>query len=331
MSDQIVDGRRQDFYIVDNAIIDQYGPRIGVYGIAVYSLLARMAGGKESAFPSYQTIADKLGISRPKAISTVRDLIAAKLVIKTARTDNSGESTSNLYTLVDCGEVVNDIYHPVNDVNHSSKPDLPRVVNDVNPKNTNLKNTNLKKRGGTRASDSVKPQPSLQTQPPASTPQSPTNTFGTPLDDPRVMLEPLPDVRPRSQSKQREVNEGKANPGQLVKRGTGIDVYWIFREYFPRDLTFRQMELIREAVTDIPKWRAVCERWAEVYGNDWRKFGLLDWYRGEIPGEGGTRHEQRRRNGVHRANHQAGQRPHYANYVDTGYDEERANELNGWT
>jgi hypothetical protein len=82
------------------------------------------------------------------------------------------------------------------------------------------------------------------------------------------------------------VDVGVAAPGRLVKPGTGKDAYWIFREYTTHGMTSHQIKAIRDTVRDLERWRAVCARWAEVYGDDWRKFGHLDWYRNGIPGEG---------------------------------------------
>lgn len=78
---------------------------------------------------------------------------------------------------------------------------------------------------------------------------------------------------------------GQAPPGQLVKAGTGTDAYWVFREYTTHGMTSLQIRTIRDTVKDLALWRRVCARWAEVYGDDWRKFGHLDWYRHGIPGE----------------------------------------------
>lgn len=117
------DERRRDFYIIDNSIIDEYGSIIGVYGIAIYSLIARYADGNgNGAFPSYNTISEKLGISRPKVIETIKHLISIGLITKTTRTDDAGDATSNLYTISNVGGKP---HLP------PSKQDLPQVVNDV--------------------------------------------------------------------------------------------------------------------------------------------------------------------------------------------------------
>lgn len=147
--DKLQDERRRGFYMIDNDIIDKYGAEIGVYGIAVYSFIARYASGKnDSAFPSYQTIADKLGISRPKAVTTINKLVDLGLIKKEKRTDDAGDSTSNLYTLVDMGggkphlppskqglpPSTSDLPGVVNDVNQGSKQGLPYKDKEINTK-----------------------------------------------------------------------------------------------------------------------------------------------------------------------------------------------------
>jgi len=148
-NDKLKDGRKHGFYIIDNDIIDKYGEAIGVYGVAIYNLIARYASGKnEGAFPSYQTIADKLGISRPKAVTTINQLVELGLIKKEKRIDSAGDMTSNVYTLVDLGggkpdllpskqdlpPSYPDLLQVVNDVNQGSKPDLPYQYKDNNTK-----------------------------------------------------------------------------------------------------------------------------------------------------------------------------------------------------
>lgn len=154
----IKDARKTGWYHIDNEIMDVYAPALGVYGIAVYNLIARHADRTGGAFPSYQYIADRLNISRPKAVSTVKKLVEIGLVRKEFRTDSVGDLTSNQYTLIDVNEahrVVNDIYHPVNVINHGSKPRLLRVVNDVNPNNTQSEQDTIKKTKAVKTNQTV--------------------------------------------------------------------------------------------------------------------------------------------------------------------------------
>ena len=119
-----------------------------------------------------------------------------------------------------------------------------------------------------------------------------------------------------------------------IAPGAGINAVQVYHERNSADdlkLTDPQQDDLITAIQNLDQWRRVVIAWNQAGYNPRNLKGHLDWYRNGIPEEKGTHHEQRSSNGVHRANHQAGQRPHYANYVDTGYDEERANELNGWT
>lgn len=106
--DKVQDERRRGFYIIDNHIIDDYGPNIGAYGVAVYSLIARYADGNgENAFPSYPTIAKQLGMSRTKVFQTIELLVELGLIRKENRVDNAGDLTSNLYSIVNLGSTPN--------------------------------------------------------------------------------------------------------------------------------------------------------------------------------------------------------------------------------
>ena len=98
---EISDRRRHPFYTIDNDLIKVYGPRISVYGIAVYNVLACYANQQEESWPSYQTIASHLDMSRRKVIETIDSLIQVGLIAKENRTSDSGDPTSNLYCLVD--------------------------------------------------------------------------------------------------------------------------------------------------------------------------------------------------------------------------------------
>jgi hypothetical protein len=138
------DERRRSFYMIDNEIIDTYGPTIGVYGIAVYNVIAKYANAHgENAFPSYQTIADAINISRRKAIDTIELLVKKGLVKKSPRSKATGDATSNLYTLVDMKEISSAQYAPSNR-GSSARHALPSaqhalgVVHSMHPNNTHI-------------------------------------------------------------------------------------------------------------------------------------------------------------------------------------------------
>ena len=172
MGDQLLDGRRPGFYIIDNELIDTYGAKIGAYGVAVYNLLARMTGSGDAAFPSYQTIADKLKISRRQAVNVIEMLIVEGLIARTERRKPNGDLTSNLYTLIDLKgsaphALVHDMHYPSAPHALPSAPHALGVVHQVHPKKTKLEEETITKTKGRRESGSVqsKPLPDTPTLP----------------------------------------------------------------------------------------------------------------------------------------------------------------------
>jgi hypothetical protein len=151
----IRDRRTEDRYFVDNALIYDYGATIGVYGIAVYNVLAVHADLKtQSSFPSYQTIADEIGCSRRKVIAAIRQLEQLHIVRKTTRLrepedlddpDDHKYHTSNLYDLLDksCWGSAQGAPGVVQDVHQGSAQGAPGVVQDVHPNNPHLNNPHL--------------------------------------------------------------------------------------------------------------------------------------------------------------------------------------------
>lgn len=68
--------------------------------IAAYCYLARCANQGSKAFPSYNTIANKTGMSRSTAIRVVAELEELKLIRKIIRkSDNRTENYSNVYVV----------------------------------------------------------------------------------------------------------------------------------------------------------------------------------------------------------------------------------------
>lgn len=144
-NDKLQDDRRRGFYIVDNDIIDKYGKAIGAYGVAVYSMIARYADGNgENAFPSYQTMAEKLGMSRTKVVKTVELLVKLGLIKKEQRIDMAGDLTSNLYTIVHLGSTPHALPstpHALQVVHHTYGGSTPHVLEEDTFNKTNKTKT----------------------------------------------------------------------------------------------------------------------------------------------------------------------------------------------
>lgn len=104
---KIRDKRKRGWLWVQNQIVDDWLPKIGTSGLALYFVLARFADQREQAcFPSYETIASRMGVSRRTVIRTMKALVEHHLVEVEHRTRVSGGAASNIYYLIDppCGQ-----------------------------------------------------------------------------------------------------------------------------------------------------------------------------------------------------------------------------------
>ncbi len=89
---------------MENALIDVHAPHIGASGIAVYAYLARRADRQGVCFPSYDTIARDLGLSRRTAVAYVKLLQEHGLIVLLPRTAAGMRRSTNAYRLVSLRE-----------------------------------------------------------------------------------------------------------------------------------------------------------------------------------------------------------------------------------
>jgi hypothetical protein len=83
---------------IDNSIIDDCASQIGIYGLGIYVAIKRHLNQKTGdCYPSYQTIARKLGIDRSTVIRYVKKLKALNLLSPLLRFKEDGSPTSNQY------------------------------------------------------------------------------------------------------------------------------------------------------------------------------------------------------------------------------------------
>jgi predicted transcriptional regulator len=112
-----------------------------VYDISVYVWLSKFAANEDkSSFPSYQTIADKVGCSRNKVISSMKNLVNLGLVSKKKR-----RMQTSIYTIIHPINLQNEVVHDVNsqtskvhEVNSKGAGDAPEVVHEVCTNYTHL-------------------------------------------------------------------------------------------------------------------------------------------------------------------------------------------------
>jgi hypothetical protein len=83
---------------IDNSIIDDLASKIGIYGLGIYVAIKRHLNTKTGdCFPSYKTIARKLGIDRGTVIRYVKKLKVFNLLDPELRFKEDGSPTSNQY------------------------------------------------------------------------------------------------------------------------------------------------------------------------------------------------------------------------------------------
>lgn len=122
----IRDRRTEQRYFIDNAIIDNYGQELTVYGVAIYNVIVRHSNAytQKDSFPSHATIADKLGCSARKVQDVInQSLIPLGLIHKERRERPDGKGqTSNEYWILD---------PPARDATPPSRRDTPTGVSEM--------------------------------------------------------------------------------------------------------------------------------------------------------------------------------------------------------
>lgn len=102
-NDTLRDDRQRGWFWVEDALFDEHAPALGVYGVAAYCLLARLADAKGVSWPSYSYMAKRLKISRRTAMRAVDALVGAGLVEIEEQyeptPDGNTVNKSNRYTL----------------------------------------------------------------------------------------------------------------------------------------------------------------------------------------------------------------------------------------
>jgi hypothetical protein len=257
------------FYIVDNVIIKEYGAKVGPYGIAVYSVLAMYANGQGGGiYPAYQTIADQLGISRTKVITTINLLCDLGLVEKQERMRKGGGSSSNSYRIargtrhVPRNERVVDGVH---DSDPRGTPRVPHGVHDSDP------------RGTPRVPD-----------------QDPIDQYPQDQDPERETARAATAAAPQSSGDVVKLGspympKGMHLPRGYVPRGTGTNAVQVYYERFSPALDDERLSAPQEddlyyGCQDLDLLRNVLERYANAGYKNKRNLNLVfDWYRDGIP------------------------------------------------
>ncbi len=101
MPTTLQDTRTPGWFWIEDAVIDRFGPHIGAIGVAVYAYLARRADKQGICFPSYQTVARQLNLSRRTVITYISLLEQHRLIVAASRSAGSKARSTNAYRLAD--------------------------------------------------------------------------------------------------------------------------------------------------------------------------------------------------------------------------------------
>ena len=100
----IRDGRRFNFTIIENEIIDDI-ERFDKNDLLCYMVLCRFANNETGeCYPSYKTIAEKMRVGVSTAIKAIKSLIDKGVIEVQQRKNENGGDTSNLYTIVNASK-----------------------------------------------------------------------------------------------------------------------------------------------------------------------------------------------------------------------------------
>ena len=127
--DQLQDKRRQDFFIIDNAVIDDYN--LTPFEFTVYAIIVRRAYNKTTAWPGMANIAKWGSMSKSTVIRAVNGLEEKGLLQVKRGKKEDGQNAANIYTIME-----------------TSRPQTPGsvretlgVVSEIDQKNTEDKKT----------------------------------------------------------------------------------------------------------------------------------------------------------------------------------------------
>lgn len=103
--DQVREGRKPGWFWADNKILDVYAKEIGPHATLVYMALVRHLNADGQCWPSFQYLANMLGMSRRTVMRSIEVLDKAGLITVEERyTDKKGQTT-NCYTILDMQDI----------------------------------------------------------------------------------------------------------------------------------------------------------------------------------------------------------------------------------
>src|SRR5215203_1813788 len=138
---RVRDRRRASWFSVDNEVLDDFGPLIGLHGFAVYCALSRHAyAGDEEANVSLTTLCTHLKMGRAKLLETLGELRDVGLIA----IERGDRKTTNTYTLLQVSKGGSAQNQGSSDENQGSSDENQGGGSDENPYKTIENKTNKK-------------------------------------------------------------------------------------------------------------------------------------------------------------------------------------------
>lgn len=131
---RVLDGRKFNFTIIENEIIDDI-ERFDKNDLLCYMVLCRFANNETGeCYPSYKTIAEKMRVGVSTAIKAIKSLESKGAIKIHSRKNENGGDTSNLYVIQN-----------INDENKKASTVPPVKADKENIKSNNSIHKNEKK------------------------------------------------------------------------------------------------------------------------------------------------------------------------------------------
>lgn len=127
-------------------------PKINIHAKAIYALLCAYAGGKDSAFPSVDTLVYQLNISKDTIYKYIKEL-RKKGVIDVEQVRDGGRFSRNIYTLLNYNP--NMISTESGSIGHGTAVADTSVSDQVDTNNNSLKNNSSKSNSNTNTDSST--------------------------------------------------------------------------------------------------------------------------------------------------------------------------------
>lgn len=138
---RVRDRRRASWFSIDNEVLDDFGPLIGLHGFAVYCALSRHAhAGDEEANVSLTELCRHLKMGRAKLLQTLNELRDVGLIA----IERGDRKTTNTYTLLEVPKGSSAQNHPSSKQNHPSSKQNQGGSSEQNPYKTIGSKTNQK-------------------------------------------------------------------------------------------------------------------------------------------------------------------------------------------